>query len=104
MVSLHHFTIPEAGLTFFYQSCSHSKKSVFCKDIMLPNNNDSFQVLLQRGVLLAKETTQEVCILSQRPAIVEYYFHFTLDIYIFHLIEKKETVPEVRFEPPPSSI
>ena len=81
MVSLHHFTIPEAGLTFF--KALAIQKNIFCKDIMLPNNNDSFQVLLQRGVLLAKETTQEVCILSQRPAIVEYYFHFTLDIYIY---------------------
>ena len=69
MVSLHHFTIPEAGLTFF--KALAIQKNLFCKDIMLPNNNDSFQVLLQRGVLLAKETTQEVCILSQRPAIVE---------------------------------
>ena len=81
MVSLHHFTIPEAGLTFF--KALATQKNLFCKDIMLPNNNDSFQVLLQRGVLLAKETTQEVCILSQRPAIVEYYFLFMLDRYIF---------------------
>ena len=80
MVSLHHFTIPEAGLTFF--KALATQKNLFCKDIMLPNNNDSFQVLLQRGVLLAKETTQEVCILSQRPAIVEYYFLFMLDRYI----------------------
>jgi hypothetical protein len=78
---LHHFTIPEAGLTFF--KALATQKNLFCKDIMLPNNNDSFQVVLQRGVLLAKETTQEVCILSQRPAIVEYYFLFMLDRYIF---------------------
>ena len=87
---------PFQRLDWLFFKALATQKSLFCKDIMLPNNNDSFQVLLQRGVLLAKETTQEVCILSQRPAIVEYYFLFMLDRYIFTWLKKKCSRGEIR--------